>query len=316
MLSIAVALCGITVISSAQTLQEVTEARNKGSELMGTGDLDGAITQLERCIELAKQIGEDAEEHQILAESALPDLYFKKADELNKKATRDLPAILEALEATVAASERYGNAAVKEKAEKAISQVYLAMGVADFSSQRFNEAIKNLDQAIARDPGLARAYFIRGASYQSLKDNEELMEESYRLAIEKGTAGGDAASAQSAKNQWARYHLNAGITAQRAKRWDDAIAAFLKTVEADNANADAYYSLLVCYVEKKSWDNAIALEERVLELKSGDGAYYFLGSAYAGKNNNAKACEYFKMVGEGNFLANAKYQIETALKCK
>ena len=319
MLSITVVLFGITVIGTAQTLQEVTEARNKGAELMAAKDLDGAIAELEKCVELAKKVGEDAEEHQILAESALPNLYLQKADELNR--AKDYPATLKALESTVAASEKYNNADVKGKAEKIIPTVYLALGNADYTAKKFNEAIQNLDQAIARDPGMARAYFVRGVCYQNLKD-EPNMDESYRLAIEKGTANNDASTVQSAKTQLTNYYNVAGSGAQGAKKWDEAIAAFSKTVEVDNQNSTAYYSLAVCYNEKKSWDNAIENLEKALEFRtekdiwSLDGAHFQLGTAYAGKKDNAKACEYFRKIGEGTFQASAKYQIETVLKCK
>jgi len=143
------------------------------------------------------------------------------------------------------------------------------------------------------------------------------MEESYKFAIEKGTANNDAQSVQGAKTALTRYFYNAGIAARRAQKWDDGIAAFTKTIEADDTYFDAYYALSSCYNNKKSFDNAIAACEKALQIKTEglDGVYYELGTAYAGKNNNAKACEYFKKVGEGPFLAGAKYQIETALKC-
>ena len=318
-LSIAVVLFWITVICSAQTLQEVTEARNKGAEMMAAKDLDGAIAELEKCVELAKKVGEDAEEHQILAESALPNLYLQKAEELNK--TKDYPATIKALEATVIAAEKYNNPNVKEKAEKSILQLYMGLGKSNFAEKKYNEAIQNFDQVIARDSGNAEAYFIKGASYQQLKD-EPKMYENYRLAIEKGTANGDASNAQKAKTQLINYYNQTGSVAQGAKKWDDAIAAFSKTVEIDNQNSTAYYSLAVCYNEKKSWDNAISNLEKALEFRTDkdrwslDGAYFQLGTAYAGKKDNAKACEYFKKIGEGNFQASAKYQIETVLKCK
>jgi tetratricopeptide (TPR) repeat protein len=310
-LSVVAVLFGITVISSAQTLQEVAEVLKNGSELNAAGDLDGAIAELEKCVEMAKKVGADAEEHQIVAESALPNLYLQKATKIN--ATRDYPATVKALEAAIAASEKYNNADVKEKAEKTLPQVYYAMGAADFQAQKFSEAILNLDQVIARDPNMASAYFIRGASYQSLKD-EAKMEENYKLAIEKGDARGKA--------QLTRYYNNAGATSQKAQKWDDAIAAFKKTIEVDSENSDAYYSLSSCYNSKKSWNDAISAGEKALELRSGgdpktlDGVYYQLGTAYAGKNDAAKACENFKKVANEPFLAGAKYQIETALKCK
>ena len=319
LLSIVAVLFGSTVIGSAQTLQEVIEARNKGSELMAAKDLDGAITELEKCVDLAKKVGGDAEEHQIVAESVLPSLYLQKATAIN--ATKDYPATVKALEATVSAAEKYKNADIKEKAEKTLPQVYYAMGVADFQAQKSSEAIQNLDQTIARDPSIAGAYYIRGACYQSLKD-ESKMDENYKLAIEKGNASNDARTVQNAKTQLTKYYNNAGATAQRVQKWDDAIAAYKKTIEVDPENSDAYYMLSTCYNSKKSWNDAISSGEKALELKIGgdakalDGIYYQLGTAYAGKNDTAKACENFKKVANEPFLTGAKYQIETALKCK
>ena len=314
LMSVVVALFGITVVTSAQTLQEVTEAYNKGAELMAAKDFDGAIAELEKCVDLAQKVGDDAMELQVVAESALPGLYFQQATKVY--ATRDYQATLKVLEATVAASEKYNNADVKERAEKTIPQVYLAIGNADYQAQKFEDAVKNYDQVIARDPNNAGAYYRRGICYQNLRD-EGNMEESYKFAIEKGTANNDAQSVQGAKTALTRYFYNAGIAARRAQKWDDGIAAFTKTIEADDTYFDAYYALSSCYNNKKSFDNAIAACEKALLIKTEglDGVYYELGTAYAGKNNNAKACEYFKKVGEGPFLAGAKYQIETALKC-
>ena len=319
LMSIVAVLSGLTVISSAQTLQEVIEARNKGSELMAAKDVDGAIAELEKCVDLAIKVGDDAEEHQVVAESVLPGLYFQKAN--NILATRDYQATLDALEATVVAAEKYNSPDVKERAEKTIPQIYMALGSADYTAQKFEDAIKYFDQALERDPNLPRAYLTKGVCYQNLND-EAKMDESYRLAIEKGNAAGDAATVQSAKTALSRYFYNLGITARRAQKWDDAIAALAKTVEVDDENGDAFYAIASCYNSKNSWDNAISNSEKALQLKGGeddpkalDPIYYELGIAYAGKNDKGKACEYFKKVGDGPFLAGAKYQIETALKC-
>jgi len=319
-LSIAVALFGITVISSAQTFQDVADAYNKAAEFLSKGDLDGVIAEMEKCVELAKKVGTDeAEEIGMNAEVNLPNYYLQKADKLNKE--KDYPATLKALEATVAAAEKYKNTGVKEKAEKTIPTVYYAMGAADYQAQKFNEAVQKLNQAIALDPGNTGAYFLRGVCYQQLKD-EPNMYESYKLTIEKGTASGDVSNVQKAKTQLVTFYNQAGSAAQGAKKWDDAIAAFSKTIEIDDVNTTAYYSLAVCYNEKKNWDSVIANLEKAVEFRTDkdrwtlDGANFYLGTAFAGKKDNAKACEYFKKVGEGNFLASAKYQIETVLKCK
>jgi tetratricopeptide (TPR) repeat protein len=197
----------------------------------------------------------------------------------------------------------------------------MALGAADYSAKNYAEAIKNMDMVIARDPGMVNAYWIKGVCYESLKD-EENMVETYKKTIEVASTKGDAATAQKAQTQLTKYFFNTGVTAQKAQKWDDAIAAFLKAVEIDNTSADAFYSLSACYNNKKSWDNAISNAEKALEIRTAgdgknlDGIYYQLGTAYAGKNDKTKACENFKKVGEGPFLAGAKYQIETALKCQ
>ena len=315
-----IALFGFTVISFAQTLQEVTEARNKGAELMAAGDINGAITELEKCVDLSKQVGEDADEHRFVAEGALPNLYLQKAEKITT--AKDYPAALIALDEAVAAGEKYNNADVKEKAAKNIPQIYYAMGAADYSAKKYDDAVKNLNQATERDPNMAGAYFIKGVCFQTLKE-EDKMAENYTLAIEKGTASGDASTVQKAKAQLSKYYYNVGIIARKAQKWDDAIAAFTKTINADNDFADAYYAMSSCYNSKKDWDKAISSGDKALQLKTAAGAdskaldpiYYELGTAYAGKKDNGKACEAFKKVANEPFLKGAKYQIETALKC-
>ena len=307
--SLAIVLFGWVTISSAQTLQEVAEAINNGRELMAGGDLDGAIASLEKSIELAKAIGDDAEEMQVTAESALPNLYLQRA---SKIPSTDYTAILAALNATVEAAEKYNNPDVKERAEKRLPQTYYAMGVADYSARKYEEAIINFDQALARDPEMAGAYFIKGACYQNLKD-EPKMEEAYKMAMEKGTTTGDALKA---KNQLRNYYYNAGINSRRAQKWDEAIAWFIKSLEVDDAYFEAYFGLASSYNSKKNWDDAILNLEKALQIKEDFNAYYELGVAYAGKKDNAKACENFKKVTSGSALEGAKYQIEHVLKCK
>lgn len=317
LLSVAVMLFGLTVAASAQTLQDVTEARNKGVELMSGGDLDGAIKELEKCVELSKQVGEDAEVHQLAAEGALPNLYLQRASKVLD--TKDYQAALNAFNETVAAAEKYSNPDVKEKAESAMPNIYLAMGLADFQAKNYEGAIKAFDEAINRDPGLIRAYFTKGASYQMLKD-EANMVDSYNLTIEKG--GESNPYAKQAKSSLTKYFFNQGIVALQGKKTDDAIAAFTKAVEADDTNGDAFFRLASCYNDKKQYDNAITNAEKALELKAGAGdtalagIYFVMGNAYMAKNNNAKACESFKKAQHGPYAENAKYQIETVLKCK
>ena len=60
-------------------------------------------------------------------------------------------------------------------------------------------------------------------------------------------------------------------------------------------------------------------------LRSGTGSiyegqqakyYYELGNAFVGKSDNEAACDAYKNAMFGAYAENAKYQVETVLKCK
>ena len=316
LLSICVLLFGFVQFGSSQTLQEINDALKKGSELKATGDLDGAIAELEKCVDLSTKLGDDAVEFQVVAENALPELYLAKAQKIY--ATKDFPEYLKALEVTIAKSEKYQNKDIKEKAEKVVPQAYFAIGAAEYQEKKYDDAVKNLSQAVTLDSNFARAYYILGVIYQTTKD-ESKMAENYKLAIEAGEANNDAATAKNAKTQWFNFYNVQGTQSFNGQKWDDAISFLTKAAEIDNSNSKTFYALTTCYNNKKNWDLAISYAEKTLEL-IGDGdandAYYQLGVAYAGKNDKAIACETFRKVTAGRYLESAKYQIETALKCQ
>jgi tetratricopeptide (TPR) repeat protein len=308
-------LLGFASATSAQTLEEVVEARNKGSELMSSKNFDGAIAELEKCIELSKKVGDDANEHREVAEMALPALYLQKANEI--LSTRDYEATLKALNETIAVAEKYQNTDVKEKAEKPLANVYYAIGATALQKNDFATAINNLDEATKHDSNNAKAYFLKGQAYQK-QQNEASMSENYKLAMEKGDAGNDKNTVKNAKNALTAYFYNKGITAFQAKKYDDAISLLSQSLEADESFANAYLPLISCYESKKDWNQIIKNSEEALKLDGidKDALNYKVGTAYKEIKDNGKACEAFKQIKSGAYLANAKYQIEQVLKCK
>ena len=312
LLSVLVVLFGVTVIGSAQTMEDVVTAQTNGRNLMAAGNIDEAIAELEKCVALAEQVGDDAVYIQIEIESALPNLYFQRVQRI----PRDNPsALLEALETTVAVAEKYNDARTKENAERQIPTIYLALGNAAYQAQNYEEAIKNLDEALTRNPNIAAAYFIKGVIYETSKDEPNMLE-NYRLAIEKGQEFGDARNAQNAQRQLRNFHYNSGVPLLRAQRWDDAIASFTKALEADENYFEALLGMVLSNNGKRSWDNAIEYSEKALQVReNASEVFYELGLAYQGKNDRAKACENFRKVTSGPRLENAKHKIEVELRC-
>jgi tetratricopeptide (TPR) repeat protein len=311
----AVSLTAVFSVSYAQTLEESIEARNKGAELMASGDIEGAITALEKCVEISQKVGPEADENKTVAESALPGLYLQKADKI--LSTKDYEAALKAFTEVLAVAEKYKNDAVKEKIEKPMTEIYYAIGATAFQKNDVAVALENLDIAISRDPDHAKSYYIKGIIYQKQAD-ENKMAENYKLAIEKADANNDRNTSRNAKSALSKYYYNKGILALQKKSYDAAVTAFDQTIEVDDAFADAYFRLATCYNAKKDYDKAIANAEKALAIKTTekDGIYFELGNAYMAKKDNAKACEAFKQVKADPYAANAKHQREIVLKCK
>jgi tetratricopeptide (TPR) repeat protein len=302
-------------VSYAQTMEESVEARNKGAELMANGDIEGAITALEKCVEISKNVGSEADENRTVAEAALPGLYLQKAD--NVLSTKNYSAALKAFEEVLVVADKYKNNAIKEKVEKPMTEIYYVIGATAFQKNDIAEALKNLDIAISRDPDHAKSYYIKGVVYQKQGD-EDKMAENYKSAIEKADANNDRNTSKNAKSTLSKYYFNKGISALQKKSYDAAITAFNQTVEVDDAFADAYFRLATCYNAKKDYDKAIANAEKALSIKTTDkdGIYFELGNAYMAKKDNGNACEAFKQVKADPYAANAKHQREVVLKCK
>lgn len=318
LLSLAIGLSCFSV-GFSQSLQEAADAYNAASGFISSGDYTNAIATLEKCVTISQQVGEEADEYRLNSAKALPALYLNRADQVLE--SKDYPSALKAFDAAIASAEKYDDPATKEKATKPIPSIYYAMGVASYQSNAIDDAIKHLDQATLLDPDMARAYYVKGATYAKQKGSEAKMVENYKLAIEKGEATGDQGTVKNSANALSKYYYNDGINSMKIEKYDDAIASFNQVVAVDGTYADAYYRLSSCYNKKKNWDNAISNAEKALEYKQGDakskdGIYYELGTAYAGKNDTGKACESFKKVTSEPYLKGAKYQIEVALKCK
>jgi len=300
---------------------------------MAAGDFEAAILELEKSIELSEQIGDDALELQVVAENALPSLYFQKAQNFLK--AKDFSSTLRVLESTIVAAEKVNNSDIKERAERQLPVVYLSIGneLRSQSPPNFDEAIANFDKVISLNPDLAQSYFLKGVCYESMR-NEPDMDENYKLAIEKGREFSDVQTSRQAQERLRNYHRNAGArfsneaqTMQNNKRpqrdidakFNEAIVSFNKAIEADERDFDSYRGLLTSFNGIRRWDDAIISGEKAIEIRDSgtgvDAVWFGLGVAYAEKKNNAKACECFKNVRAEN-LRKAVSDWNNILKCK
>lgn len=104
-----------------------------------------------------------------------------------------------------------------------------------------------------------------------------------------------AAASLYAQSDKAKEAFNKGITAQKAGKLDDAVAAYKDAITADAEYLDAYRNLGAVYFEKGSYDDALKTFQTATEKnpKSAD-AFADLGKVQLAKRNFVEAEAAFK----------------------
>jgi tetratricopeptide (TPR) repeat protein len=122
------------------------------------------------------------------------------------------------------------------------------------------------------------------------------------------------------KQSGAKYFLSKGSKAVNANKFDEGALNLEKALLYDETNKDILAYLAKAYNGLSQWDKAIetankgiAIEEDVPEKEA--KFWFEVGLAYKGKNDKANACDAFKKAMVGQYLENAKYEIDVALKC-
>jgi tetratricopeptide (TPR) repeat protein len=313
----AVAMLMISVGVFSQTMKEAVDAFNKGASLAKT-DPDGAIVAYESCIKLASQLGEEGTETKADAEKQLPLMYFKSAVNLYKK--KDFDGAIAGFKKSKEVADKYENKELSSKSERIIPQVYYAKGSTFYKKKNFESAMTALDKAIELNPKYAKPYLVKASIYKN-QDDEEKFLEACDKGLEVGNTIHDKKTITSIKKLAKNSMFNSAVKAIEAEKWSEAEKYLNNSIKYGNESADVFYQLGKVYNAEKKWDDAITTLEKSLALDTKDEAgkakyYYELGVANSGKGNNEVACSSFKKAMHGQYLQNAKYQVEQVLKCK
>lgn len=310
-----VMLFSISITGFSQSMKEAVDAFNEGASLTKSNP-DGAIKAFEKCISISEKLGDEGNDTKEKAEQQLPLLYYTVA--LNSYKKKDFDAAIAGLNEAKVVSDKYGNKEISAKSEKIIPQFYYAKGSSEYKSKEYDAALASLDKAAELNPKYAKPYLVKATIYKAQNDTENMLMACDK-AIEVGSSG-DKKTAESAKKLAKNTTYNNAVTAIGAKNWDVAETSLKKTTEYGNDTPDVHYQLGKVYVAQKKWDPAIASLNSAIQSDEGDAAakakyYYELGNAFVGKGDNASACDSFKKAQHGEYAQNAKYQIETVLKC-
>jgi tetratricopeptide (TPR) repeat protein len=133
------------------------------------------------------------------------------------------------------------------------SITYNNLGVALFSKERFDEAMKCHKKAIQLDPKNAEAYYNLG--------NILLSQNNFEQAI------GEYENAVRLNPQYTKAHINLGMALMEKNRFDEAIGHLQTAVSVEPNNAMVHYNLAAVLVEKGRLEDAAGEYRQALKLQ-------------------------------------------------
>lgn len=306
----------IPSVGFGQTMKEAVDAYNSAATTYKQ-DPKAALDNLNKAIQICEQLGEEGIEVKTNSQGIIPSVYFELAMSLYKQ--KDLQGTLDNLEKAEESAVKYNVGSIKTRVEKTIPKLYNVMGNNKFKENKFEEAVANYTKALNFTPDFLDPMLGLMLSYEKL-GNEAKMLEYIDKTIETAKKANDSKTAGETSTKAKNYFLKNADDAQKAKKYDDAIAALNNSLKYDGNDNDIYRLLAVNYNRLEKWNEGIEAALKAIELKTGSAdekaeLYFLLATAYQKINENEKACEAYKNASYGTFKPNADYQIQQ-LKCQ
>jgi tetratricopeptide (TPR) repeat protein len=129
---------------------------------------------------------------------------------------------------------------------------YLNRGKDYYAAGKYDEAIRELNQALSANKDLKDGYFYRGLAYYDKRDYDRAIAD-YDAAIKLDS-------------NYANAYINRGIAYRNKGDYDRAIADYDTAIKLDSNYALAYYNRGLAYDAKRDYDRASADWEAVLRL--------------------------------------------------
>jgi len=316
-LGLSIFLICLFIGGNAQDLNEAITKLKDGLSIIND-DPQGALNILNECISLCDEIGPDAEETKMEAESRIPTCYYKLAYQSYKD--KNYEEALNGFVKTAEMADLYGDMDTKDKANNYIPKLNYAVATGKYKKGNFQDAINQYEKAIEYDPSYAKAYYGQALAYKKLNNDDKALEACDK-AIEAAMNANDLKTLDKAEKLAHNILLVKGADANSKGEYNEAIELFNKAVEYNAKSSEAYFQLAFSYNKIESWDNAINAANKSLEFENGDDEkkariYYELGTAQFGKGDSTAACDAYNNALYGAYTESAKYQIEVILKCE
>ncbi len=289
----------VCVAANAQDLTQAGELYNNAATALNEGNEAAALEGFQKALSMASALGDEGAELANDCKNIIPKLLLK----LGKEAAnaKDMDKAIELLAQAQKLGAEYGQAELADEAKNLVPQLYIADANALLNEKKFAEAAAMYQKALDLDGENGVAWLRLGMSKANSADTEGAL-----AAYAKAAEFGQKAAAD---KQIGTIYLKAAVAAYKAKNNAATLENVLKSNEYGVKTANLYGGMAAFNLKK--YDQAISL----LEGEGSVNANYYLARAYEAKGNNAKACEYYKMItSDKNFGAYATSKVGTLCK--
>ncbi|MDG5766390.1 tetratricopeptide repeat protein [Balneolales bacterium ANBcel1] len=303
--------------AESQSREDAINSFNEGFSLFNEqGDLLAAIDKFKETIEIAEQVGPEANNIRERAEGQIPRLAFMHAAQLVRE--RQLEEAIGAFENAIELAGEFNDDQIASRARGNLPALYLNLGNQHFRNEENERALEKYNQAIELNPSYVSAYYQRGLVFRRMGQLENAIE-NFDISIELADEAGDQENVergQRAVRDYLVYRASEQIENENFNRALD----LLNRAAGYGESASLHYRFAETYNFLERHNDALSSAQRALELEDGSRAdmariYFEVGVAQKGLENESAACEAFRNALFGEFQAPAEHQIEHELNC-
>jgi tetratricopeptide (TPR) repeat protein len=195
-------------------------------------------------------------------------------------------------------------AAKEKEPEKDKAKLFKLRGAAYFQTNKFNESLNDLMNAIRVDQSDWSDFYMLGVSYLKLNRTDEAIQ-----ALEKAQSMKPGQNAIT--DALGKAYFKSGVASLSAKQYASAIQSLSKARDCDPKNGYIYYNLAEAYLFDKKYSEAEkALSQTISLMPNGAEAFMRLGLVYEKQKKWDLALNAYKKAAAINPAKEIKEAIE------
>ena len=162
-----------------------------------------------------------------------------------------------------------------------LAKPHITLGILYTETDRFEDAVKEFEQALHCDPVNSDALNELALTYEKF-GKQDKAEETYKKAIDLKP------------NYWAAYHSLGGFYLGQISRTEEAKKMYLRSTELMTENILGYNNLIATYYMLDQNESAEAMFEKSIAIKPNADAYSNMGTIYFFQQRYADALNMYK----------------------